>query len=151
MRLGPSHTEVKVGPDGVHLMEVGARLPGGPMTDQWLAHTDLNPFEQALDCYLGVRPACLDAPVRFRQSCAASAIRDGAAGTLPGNPSPSTRSGDAGVSKECCRSTAGGPVPITDNTLNIPIGVWVSAPDHAGVVELLARVRDTVELVIDET
>ncbi|MER5357180.1 ATP-grasp domain-containing protein [Streptomyces sp. NPDC002785] len=150
VRLGPSHTEVKIGPDGVHLMEVGARLPGGPMTDQWLAHTDLNPFEQALDCYLGVRPACLAAPVHFRQSCGASAIRnDGPPGILKEIRGLDEVRNMPGVDKVLSIYEPGDYVPVTDNTLNIPIGVWVSAPDYPGVVELLGRVRDTLELAIE--
>lgn len=151
VRLGPSHTEVKVAPDGVYLMEVGARLPGGPMTDQWLAHTDLNPFEQALDCYLGIRPVCLQAPVRFRQACGASAIRnDGPAGILKEVRGLDEVRNMPGVDKVLSIYEPGDYVPVTDNTLNIPIGVWVSAPDYSGVLELLGRVRDTIELVIEQ-
>ncbi|MFJ1706955.1 ATP-grasp domain-containing protein [Kitasatospora sp. NPDC088346] len=149
IRLGPTHTEVKAAPDGVHLMEIGTRLPGGPMTDQWLNHSDLDPFEQALDCYLGKQPACVATPVAFRRFCGASAIRnDGPAGTLTRIEGLEAVRRMPGVDKVLSVYRPGDHVPVTDSTRNIPVGVWVAAATPAGVIELLQQVRDTVRLVI---
>jgi biotin carboxylase len=148
--LGPSHTEVKVFEGEVYLMEIAARLPGGPMIDQWIAHSNLDPMQQALDCRLGKRPAFLDIPVRFDSFCGASAIRnDGPAGVLTEIRGLEDLAGTSGIDKVLLTYKVGDLVPTTDSVRNIPVGVWVSASDYATLVERLAHVRDTVELVIE--
>jgi biotin carboxylase len=148
--LGPSHTEVKVFEGEVYLMEIAARLPGGPMIDQWIAHSNLDPMQQALDCRLGKRPAFLDIPVRFDSFCGASAIRnDGPAGVLTEIRGLEDLAGTPGIDKVLLTYKVGDLVPTTDSVRNIPVGVWVSASDYATLVERLAHVRDTVELVIE--
>lgn len=67
IRSGPSHTEVKCSMDGVYLIETGARLPGGPITDQWARHSDIRPFHDALEFYLdqGRQPRLIESAPYF--------------------------------------------------------------------------------------
>ncbi|MFH9423996.1 ATP-grasp domain-containing protein [Streptomyces sp. NPDC017529] len=150
VRLGPSHTEVKVAEDGVYLIETGARLPGGPLTEQWLAHSDFDPFEQALDCYLGLRPACLDNPPRFDALSGNSVIRnEGPAGRLVEIRGLDELMRRPGVDQVACVYTPGDLVPVTDSTKNIPLFISLSAPGSQELLALMAWVRATVHLVIE--
>ncbi|WP_378733277.1 ATP-grasp domain-containing protein [Nocardia brasiliensis] len=148
--LGPSHTEVKIFEGEVYLIELGARLPGGPMVDQWLAHSDLDPFKQTLDCSLGHRPAFVDAPPRFDSFCGASAIRnDGPVGVLIEIQGLDDVIRMPGVDKVVSLFKAGDLVPITNSVKNIPVGVWVSAPDYPTLIARFSQVRNIVKLVIE--
>ncbi|MFE1172491.1 ATP-grasp domain-containing protein [Streptomyces sp. NPDC058773] len=150
VRLGPSHTEVKVAADGVYLIEMGARLPGGPLTEQWLAHSDLDPFEQTLDCYLGNRPACLETPPRFDALIGSSVIRnEGPAGVLTEIRGMEELLRKPGVDSVASVYAPGDVVPVTDSTKTIPLFISLAAPDRPALLDLMAWVRRTVELVIE--
>jgi cysteine synthase A len=88
--------------------------------------------------------------VRFDSFCGASAIRnDGPAGVLTEIRGLEDLAGTPGIDKVLLTYKVGDLVPTTDSVRNIPVGVWVSASDYATLVERLAHVRDTVELVIE--
>lgn len=53
VRLGPAHVEVKLGPHGPVLMEVGARLSGARIPELWERYSDFDPFATTLSIYLG--------------------------------------------------------------------------------------------------
>ncbi|WP_323747889.1 ATP-grasp domain-containing protein [Catenulispora rubra] len=150
VRLGPSHTEVKVWDGRAYLMELGTRLPGGPMIDHWVAHSDLDPLQQTLGCRLGEEPAITTRPVRFDAFGGASAIRnDGPPGRLVEIKGLTEVGQLPGVDKVVVAFEAGAEIPTTDSVRNIPVGVWVHAPDHPTLLRRLADVRAAVELVID--
>ncbi|WKK24427.1 ATP-grasp domain-containing protein [Streptomyces olivoreticuli] len=149
VRRGPSHTEVKVASDGVYLIEVGARLPGGPATDQWVEYTDIRPFHDALECYLGRRPEIMDKPLGSRALFGAIAIRnDDAPGTLVAVHGLDKVRERPAVDKVLVSYEPGDHVPVTHETKTIPVGAWVSAPDQQGVVRALAEIRAAVTLEI---
>lgn len=52
IRIGPSHTEVKITSDGVRLIEVGARLPGARMTEHWALHSRFDAYDETLSAFL---------------------------------------------------------------------------------------------------
>jgi biotin carboxylase len=146
---GPSHTEVKCGPDGVYLMEIGARLPGGPATDQWADHTAIRPFHDALTCYLGQRPAIMDQDLGVRAMFGAIAIRnDAAPGTLVAVHGLAELESHPSVDKVLVSYQPGDHVPLTRDTMTIPVGAWVSGPDQDAVVRALAEIRALVSLEI---
>ncbi|MEV6211211.1 ATP-grasp domain-containing protein [Kitasatospora sp. NPDC051914] len=146
---GPSHTEVKVNADGVYLMETAARLPGGPATDQWSNFTDIRPFHDALECYLGKRPPVMDRPINSRAVFGASAVRnDDAPGTLVAVHGLEQIRNHPGVDKVLVSYQPGDHVPLTTDTKTIPFGAWVSGPDQDAVVRVLAEIRDIVRLEI---
>lgn len=149
MRRGPSHTEVKVNAEGVFLMEIGGRLPGGPATDQWTAYTDIRPYHDAIECYLGRRPAIMDKPINRRAVFGAIAIRnDDAPGTLVAVHGLEAMRAHPGVDKVLVSYRPGDHVPITCDDKTIPLGAWVSAPDQSGVERVLAELRELVRLEI---
>ncbi|TGB03070.1 ATP-grasp domain-containing protein [Streptomyces palmae] len=149
VRRGPSHTEVKVNRDGVFLMEVAARLPGGPATDQWAEFTDIRPFHDTIECYLGRRPAVMDQPVNSRAMFGAIAIHNEAGpGTLVAMHGLEQVRNHPGVDKVLVGYAPGDHVPLTRDIMSIPLGAWVSGPDQESVVRVLAEIRSMVELEI---
>lgn len=54
--VGPSHTEIKLSPDGPVLIETASRLPGAHMTEVWSRHSFLRPFDDVLALFLGEDP-----------------------------------------------------------------------------------------------
>jgi len=149
MRRGPSHTEVKVAADGVFLMEIGGRLPGGPATDQWTAYTDIRPYHDAIECYLGRRPAIMDKPINRRAVFGAIAIRnDEVPGTLVAMHGLDAMRVHPGVDKVLVSYQPGDHVPVTCDDKTIPLGAWVSGPDQPAVERVLAELRQLVRLEI---
>ncbi|MFH8407556.1 ATP-grasp domain-containing protein [Streptomyces sp. NPDC018019] len=149
VRRGPSHTEVKVNADGVFLMEVAARLPGGPATDQWARFTDIRPFHETVECYLGRRPAVMDKPLNSRAMFGAIAIHNEAGpGTLVAVHGLDAVRDHPGVDKVLVSYQPGDHVPLTRDILSIPVGAWVSGPDQDAVVRVLAEIRSMIDLEI---
>ncbi|MFI1164447.1 ATP-grasp domain-containing protein [Streptomyces sp. NPDC020801] len=150
VRLGPSHTEIKISAGDAYLIELGARLPAYPMIDAWIARSDLDPHRQTLACRLGEVPKIATAPVRLDGFCGAGAIRnDGPAGRLVEIRGLDKVERLPGVDKLVVGYQAGDMVPTTGSIRTVPVKVSVSAPDHPALVQRLAAVRDTVELVIE--
>jgi hypothetical protein len=152
VKLGPSHTEVKCEPDGVYLIEVAARLGGGPFTDLWMAHSDFNPFSDDIDCRLGRPPQSLRGEIEFDVSLGAIAIRnEGAPGILREIEGLTSFSAAEGVEKILIAYEPGDWVPTTDSTRTIPLGAWVVGDTPAHVVERMEHLRNIVHLDIDRT
>ncbi|GHJ40809.1 ATP-grasp domain-containing protein [Streptomyces sp. TS71-3] len=150
VRIGPSHTEIKISAGEACLIELGARLPAYPMIDAWIAHSDLDPHRQALACRLGEVPKIATAPVKLDGFCGANAIRnDGPAGRLVEIHGLDKVELLPGVDKVVVEYKAGDIVPTTDSIRTIPVKVSVSAPDYQELLQRLAAVRDTVELVME--
>ncbi|MER5474023.1 ATP-grasp domain-containing protein [Streptomyces sp. NPDC002685] len=149
IRSGPSHTEVKFAADGVYLIETGARLPGGPITDQWTQNSDIRPFHDALDFYVddGAVPRLLqDAPV-FHAVCGASAIcNEERPGTLVAIRGLEAVNALPGVDKMLVTYQPGDHVPVTRNTKTIPLGVWVSGATRDDVIRTLDEIRRTAAI-----
>ncbi|WP_314245346.1 ATP-grasp domain-containing protein [Streptomyces kutzneri] len=146
---GPSHTEVKCAEDGVHLMEIASRLPGGPVVGMWEKHTDLNPFADGLSCFLGERPATFDAPVAFHGSYGALAIRnDDEPGTLSAIHGLDAVDALDGIDEVLIGYQPGDLVPVTSSGMNIPLGFYVSGSDGDAVLRTLATIRAEVSLEI---
>jgi biotin carboxylase len=146
---GPSHTEVKVTAEGVYLIEIGARLAGGPAADQWTDHTAIRPFHDALTCYLGERPAIMDGDLGFRAMFGAIAIRnDEGPGTLVAIHGLDEMRRHPNVGKVLVDFKPGDRIPLTQNTKTIPVGAWVSGPDQDSVVRALREIRELVSLEI---
>jgi biotin carboxylase len=149
VRLGPSHTEIKISAGDAYLIELGARLPAYPMIDGWIARSDLDPHRQALACRLGEVPKIATEPVRFDGFCGANAIRnDGPAGRLAEIRGLDKVERLPGVDNLMIGYRAGDMVPTTESIRTIPVRVLVSAPDRQALLQRLAAVRDTVELVV---
>lgn len=150
VRLGPSHTEIKMSAGEPHLIELGARLPAYPMIDAWLAHSDLDPHRQSLAVRLGEAPRIATEPVKFDSYCGANAIRnDGPAGRLVEIRGLDKVEQLPGVDKLVVGYRPGDLVPTTTSIPTIPLRVSVSAPDRPTLIQRMAAVRDTVKPVIE--
>ena len=146
---GPSHTEVKVNPDGIFLIEIGARLAGGHAADQWSAHTSFRPHHDSLECYLGRRPAVMDDGVETFAAYGAIAIRnDVGPGTLLAIHGLAELRNHPNVTKVLVDYAPGDRIPLTQDSKTIPIGAWVSAPDHATLLRVMDELRQQVTLDI---
>jgi biotin carboxylase len=149
VRVGPCHTEIKITEEGPQLIELGARLPAYPMIDAWIAHSDLDAHGQTLASRLGEMPRIASRPVRHDAFCGAAAIRhDGPPGRLVEMRGLDKVERLPGVDKVLVGYRAGDLVPTTGSIRTIPVRVSVSAPDHRELVDRLAAVRGTVQLVI---
>ena len=150
VRLGPSHTEIKISDGDPYFIELGARLPGFPMIDVLIEHSDLDPHRQALACRLGEVPRIATEPVRFDGLTGAAAFRnDGPAGRLVEIRGLDKVERLPGVDKVVVRRRPGDTLPMTEGMPTVPLWVLVSAPDHEELLRRMAAVRDTVELVIE--
>lgn len=150
VRLGPSHTEIKIMDGRAYLIELGTRLPAYPMIDAWIEHSDLDPHRQVLASRLGEVPRIAAEPVKFDSFCGANAIRhDGPPGRLVEIRGLDRVERLPGVDKLVVRYQAGDLVPTTASIPTIPLRVSVSAPDRQELLRRMAAVRNTVELVIE--
>ena len=87
--------------------------------------------------------------MRFGSFCGANAIRnDGPPGRLAEIRGLDKVERLPGVESLTVAYHAGDMVPTTESIPTIPVRVLVSAPDHRALLQRLAAVRDTVELVI---
>ncbi|MEU6347357.1 ATP-grasp domain-containing protein [Streptomyces sp. NPDC046977] len=150
VRLGPSHTEIKISGGDAYLIELGARLPAYPMIDAWMARSDLDPHRQSLASRLGEVPKIATAPVKLDGFCGANAMRnDGPPGRLIEIRGLDKVPRLPGVDQVLVGYQAGDIVPTTDSIRTIPVKVSVSAPDYPELLQRLSAVRDTVEFVIE--
>ncbi|MFJ4828917.1 ATP-grasp domain-containing protein [Streptomyces sp. NPDC088747] len=147
IRRGPSHTEVKCTDDGVYLIEVGARLSGGPAVDLWTAHGGLRPFHDTIACYLGQRPALIDRPVDF-PVCFGSAVvhNEQGPGILVAIHGAGEVAGLPGVDSVELGYAPGEHVPATHDNVSIPFSAAVHAADHDTVLATLASIRSLVRV-----
>jgi biotin carboxylase len=151
IRGGPSHIEVKCGDEqDVYLIELAARFSGGPAVEMWARHSDLRPFHDAVECYLGRRPRMIDGDHGFRAVLGSVVIRnDDAPGTLVAVHGVDELSALPGVADVLVEFEPGDHVPITDSNICIPVSASVHGPDRASVLRTIARARELVRLEIE--
>ncbi|MFD4785670.1 ATP-grasp domain-containing protein [Streptomyces sp. NPDC058459] len=151
IRYGPGHIEVKCGGDGddVYLIELAARFSGGPAVPMWMRHSDLRPFHDAVECFLGRRPDMIDGDHGFRAVLGSVVIRnDDAPGTLVATHGLDTLRALPGVADVLVEFQPGDHVPITDHNMCIPVSASVHGTDRATVLRTLAAARESVRLEI---
>ncbi|MEV4611546.1 ATP-grasp domain-containing protein [Kitasatospora sp. NPDC049258] len=151
IRLGPSHIEVKCGDDGdeVYLIELAARFSGGPAVEMWARHSDLRPFHEAVECYLGRRPHVIDGDHGFRAVLGSVVVRnDDAPGTLVAVHGLEELAALPGVADLLVEFRPGDHVPITNHNMCIPVSASVYGPDRATVLRTLTLAREAVALEI---
>ncbi|WP_063891061.1 ATP-grasp domain-containing protein [Streptomyces pluripotens] len=151
IRQGPGHIEVKCSGDGddVYLIELAARFSGGPAVTMWSRHSDLRPFHDAVECFLGRRPGVIDGDHNFTAVLGSVVIRnDDAPGTLVAVHGLDELGALPGVADVLAGFRPGDHVPITDHSLCIPVSASVHGPDRAAVLRTIALARETVRLEI---
>jgi biotin carboxylase len=150
IRRGPSHIEVKCGADeDVYLIELAARFSGGPAVEMWPRHSDLRPFRDAVECYLGRRPHMIDGDHGFGAVLGSVVIRnDDVPGTLVAVHGLDELGALPGVADVFVGFRPGDHVPITQHSMCIPVSASVHGPDRATVLRTIAIARETVRLEI---
>ncbi|WP_328536087.1 ATP-grasp domain-containing protein [Streptomyces sp. NBC_00344] len=151
IRQGPGHIEVKCSGDGddVYLIELAARFSGGPAVPMWTRHSDLRPFHDAVECFLGRRPDIIDGDHGFRAVLGSVVIRnDDAPGTLVAVHGLDELGALPGVADVLAEFRPGDHVPITNHNMCIPVSASVHGPDRATVLRTIAIARETVRLEI---
>ncbi|MFI1164440.1 ATP-grasp domain-containing protein [Streptomyces sp. NPDC020801] len=151
IRQGPGHIEVKCSGDGddVYLIELAARFSGGPAVPMWTRHSDLRPFHDAVECFLGRRPNMIDGDHGFRAVLGSVVIRnDDAPGTLVAVHGLDELAALPGIADVLVEFRPGDHVPITNDNRHIPVSASVYGPDRATVLRTIAIARATVRLEI---
>ncbi|MFD8567259.1 ATP-grasp domain-containing protein [Streptomyces sp. NPDC059639] len=147
IRRGPSHTEVKCADDGEFLIEVGARLSGGPAVDLWIAHGGLRPFHDTIACYLGQRPALVEKPVVFPVRFGSAVVHnEQGPGPLVAVHGAEEAARLPGVDSVELGYAPGEHVPATHDNVSIPFSAAVHGPDSDAVLATLARIRSLVRV-----
>ncbi|MFF4243578.1 ATP-grasp domain-containing protein [Streptomyces sp. NPDC001822] len=147
IQRGPSHTEVKCTADGVYLIEVGARLSGGPAVDLWAAHAGLRPFHDTIACYLGRRPELIDRPVDFPVRFGSAVVHnEQGPGTLVAVHGAQEAAALPGVDSAEIGYAPGEHVPATLDNVSIPFSAAVHGPDSEAVLATLAAIRSLVRV-----
>jgi biotin carboxylase len=151
IRRGPSHVEVKCDGDGddVYLIELAPRFSGGPAVDMWPRHSDLRPYRDAVECYLGRRPPMIDGDHGFKAVLGSVVIRnEDAPGTLVAVHGLDELGALPGVADVLVGFQPGDHVPVTSYNMCIPVSASVHGPDRATVLRTMAIARETIRLEI---
>ncbi|MEU9381225.1 ATP-grasp domain-containing protein [Streptomyces sp. NPDC048279] len=151
LREGPGHIEVKceTESDDVYLIELASRFSGGPAVPMWSRHSDLRPFHDAVECYLGRRPNVIDGDHGFRAVLGSVVVRNNdASGTLVAVHGLDELRALPGVADVLVEFQPGDHVPITDHNMCIPVSASVHGPDRAAVLRTIAAARAAVKLEI---
>ncbi|GAA1310066.1 ATP-grasp domain-containing protein [Saccharothrix xinjiangensis] len=147
VRLGPSHTEIKVDDRGPCLIELGTRLPGAHIVDQWTAHSSIRPYDDTLSVYLGASTGLLTRDLGFDAALGICCLRND---DRPGELVSTTwledvRSVD-GVDAVFTDLRPGDHVPVTADLGSVVAFALVSAPDHNLLDRVLVEVRSAAAL-----
>jgi biotin carboxylase len=143
--VGPAHIEIKLGPDGPVLIELGARLPGADIPALWQRHSSIRPYHDTLAAYLGSKPQVLRRQPDFRATVGMTFIRnDGPPGVLRHLSGISAARELAGVDAIHTRATVGAMVPTSDHLGAELVKAELSAPTHRELRALADRVRELI-------
>lgn len=148
---GPSHMEVKVQDGEVYLIEIAARLSGGPAAQLWERHSNLRPLSQAVECYLGRRPSVIDDDHGFRAVLGSVVFcnldRPGRLIAVHGLDELRALPGVADV---LVTFEPGDHVPVTNHNMCIPVSASIHGPDTETVLRTIAAARSTITLEIGD-
>lgn len=147
VRLGPSHTEIKIDDAGPCLIELASRLPGAHMTDHWRMHSAIRPYDATLAAYLGEDTGLLSGDLGFDAALGICCLRnDDRPGVLNELAGLDDVRGIAGVDAAYPCVAPGDFVPLTRDLGSLTAFVLVHGRDSAEVDALLRTVRQHVRL-----
>ena len=118
IEVGPSYTQLRIGPDGPQVIEVAARLGGGHDAELVQAATGVDLNGLAMAAALGSDRSCHGAPEPARRRChplprracrASSSVSRSRTGSKASNPCGSTE--NRGTSSPSCAAVATAPGP----------------------------------------
>lgn len=143
--VGPAHIEIKLGPEGPVLIEVGARLPGADIPVLWQRHSSIRPYHDTLAAHLGSKPRLLRGESGFRANVGMTFIRnDGPPGVLRRLNGVSAASRLPGVDAVHSRARVGDFVPTSDHLGAELVMAELSAPTHRELRALADKVRELI-------
>ncbi|WP_194814336.1 ATP-grasp domain-containing protein [Nocardia sp. XZ_19_385] len=147
VRLGPSHTEIKIDASGPCLIEVASRLPGSHTTDHWERHSAIRPYDDTLAAYLGEETGLLTRDLGFDAALAICCLRnDDRPGILAELAGLDEVLRLPGVDAVYPCVAPGDFVPLTRDHESLTAFVLVHGQDTAEVDALLRTVRNSVRL-----
>jgi biotin carboxylase len=146
VRIGPSHTEIKVGASGPVLIEIASRLPGAHRADQWRLHGAVQPYRDVLCAFLGEDPGAIAHGLRSDAALAIVCVPSDRAGHLVAIHGLDAVAALPGVDRVFVNCPPGQPVTRTAGLDTVPVVVLVHAPDPTEREHLVAAVRRTVRL-----
>lgn len=150
--VGPAHIELKAGPGGPVLIEIGARLPGAGTPVLWRRHSDFRPYRDTLAAHIGRQPMLMRHPPAFGACVGMTFIRnDGAPGVLRGLDGLAEVGRLPGVDAVHVRARIGEQVPTSDHLGSELVKLELSAPSHPELRQLATRVRQLISVRIEPT
>jgi biotin carboxylase len=147
VRLGPSHTEIKMGPDGPVLIEIASRLPGAHITDHWARHSPIRPYADVLAAFLGEHPGPIAEAPAFNRCLAITCIvnnqHGGVLTAIHGLDQARTL---PGVDEIFVNARPGQEIPKTTGLDSVAVVVLISGADPDVRDATIATVRTTIRL-----
>lgn len=148
--VGPAHIEIKLGPEGPVLIEVGARLPGAGIPLLWQRRSDIRPYHETLAVHLGRPPAVLRRPPAFSACVGMTFIRnDGPPGILRRLDGVAEVRRLPGVDAVHVRARVGDHVPTSDHLGAELVKLELSAPTHQQLRDLSSTVRELITAQVE--
>lgn len=149
VRIGPSHTELKLTAQGPVLIEIASRLPGAHMTDVWRRHADLPIFDELVDLYLGEASPSAFTTINFAASaaicCIGNEVGPGRVQAIGGLAEVAAQSW---VDRLYCETKVGDHVAITSGLDSVLACVVLQAPNHDTLQQRLQWVRSTIRFEV---
>jgi hypothetical protein len=147
VRIGPSHTEIKIEAAGPCLIELASRLPGAHMTDQWVLHSAIRPYDDTLAAHLGEDSGLLTRDLGFDAVLGICCLRnDERPGVLTEWDGLDEVRRLAGVDAVHPCVASGDFVPLTRDLGSLTAFVLVHGRTTTEVDDLLRAVRHRVRL-----
>jgi len=148
--VGPAHIEIKLGPEGPVLIELGARLPGAGIPLLWERHSDIRPYHDTLAAHLGRWPEVLRQPPAFGACVGMTFIRnDGPPGVLRRLDGVAEARRLPGVDAVHVRARVGDHVPTSDHLGAELVKLELSAPTHQQLRDLATTVRELITAQVE--
>ncbi|MFC8538824.1 ATP-grasp domain-containing protein [Streptomyces sp. NPDC057249] len=156
VRFGPSHIEVKCADDGIHLIEIGSRLPGASIAEHWELNSSFKPYADTLAVLLGrteeIRASFTpDGRVEFGSVPAICCIRnDDRPGILREIYGLAQAAAIPGVQVVHAPHRPGDFIPMTQDLNTVVAKFLVSGPTEADALKTLQAVRSTISVEITQ-
>ncbi|TCO62344.1 ATP-grasp domain-containing protein [Actinocrispum wychmicini] len=150
VHIGPAHIEAKLGPDGLVLIEIGARLPGAGIPEMWERYSDLRAYQDTLAGYLGHVPKVMDSPPVFTHRVGMCFIRNqGPPGVLRRLNGVDEAVRIPGVAEVITHWHPGDTVPTTRDLGTELAKVRLAVPPGLSIVDVAGRVRETISVDVE--
>lgn len=150
VEIGPCHIEVKVGPRGPVLIELGARLPGAHIAEAWRAFGQVDPFADTILARLGQRPRIADSGLGLELLLGLVFIaNDGPLGVLREITGLAEAARQPGVASVRLHRRVGDLVPRTTDLETMLVTVTVAAGTQCELLAMQDRIRALIRPLVE--